>query len=84
MSNIMVRCPTTGDQISTGIETDQATFDRLPVVTSRLLCPACGKEHAWAKQEAWLDGGAPSASSPESPVDRSVNAAHWTAGLPSS
>jgi hypothetical protein len=56
MSVIMIRCPDTGEDISTGIDTDSITFRRLPKVTARLLCPACGKEHVWATDCAWLDG----------------------------
>ncbi len=56
MSVIMIRCPDTGQDISTGIDTDTRTFRRLPRVGSRILCPACGKEHVWVKDGAWLNG----------------------------
>ena len=58
MSNIMIRCPQTGEDVSTGIATNAATFDQLPDVAARLLCPACGKEHMWKRDAAWLDGSA--------------------------
>jgi len=56
MSSMMIACPTTGRPVSTGIETEPAVFKRLPKVTSRLICPACGQEHIWTVASAWLCG----------------------------
>jgi hypothetical protein len=61
MSVVVIRCPTTGRTISTGIETDQSTFDKLPDVRTHSRCPLCGFEHFWWKREAWLADIAPSA-----------------------
>lgn len=52
---IMIRCPATGRAVSTGIEV--VSTDQLPVVTARLVCPACGSIHEWTKQAAWLASG---------------------------
>ncbi len=54
MSVIMVKCPNTGRELSTGIETDQAGFDRLPRMLTYSRCPLCRLEHGWWKSEAWL------------------------------
>jgi hypothetical protein len=54
MGIVMIRCPNTGRDISTGIDTDQASFDRLPDVLSHSRCPVCGLEHSWWKREARL------------------------------
>jgi hypothetical protein len=54
MSKIMIRCPESGSQISTGIDCDGATFDLLPFVVSHAHCPKCGKQHSWSKSDAWL------------------------------
>jgi hypothetical protein len=54
VSVIMVKCPNTGRELSTGIETDQAGFDRLPRMLTYSRCPLCRLEHAWWKREAWL------------------------------
>jgi hypothetical protein len=35
MGVVTIRCPNTGQDISTGIDTDQASFDRLPDVRIR-------------------------------------------------
>ncbi len=54
MGAVTIRCPRTGRPISTGIETEPAVFDRLPVVKALLRCPVCGEEHVWTAKEAWL------------------------------
>jgi hypothetical protein len=54
MGIVMIRCPTTGREISTGIETDAASFAAVPDVLAHSPCPWCGLEHAWWKREAWL------------------------------
>jgi hypothetical protein len=40
-AGVMVRCPTTGRELSTGVEMDTATFERLPDIHSRIKCPLC-------------------------------------------
>jgi len=57
MSSVMIKCPNTGETVSTAIETEPAVFRRLPNVSSRMLCPACGKEHVWTTGSAWLSNG---------------------------
>ena len=49
---VMVRCPNTGRERSTGIEMDAATFSQLPDVRSNMKCPTT--------REAWLGDPAPS------------------------
>ena len=58
-SVVMVRCPATGRELSTGVEMDAATFERLPDIRSRMRCPVCSLDHDWSTRDAWLD--APSA-----------------------
>ncbi len=52
----MIKCPGTGRAVSTGIEIEPAVFRRLPNMSARMLCPACGKEHVWMTASAWLSG----------------------------
>src|ERR1700720_3883487 len=52
MGVVMIRCPRTGDEVSTGLEMDQATWEGLPVVPSRMHCPACRAEHVWSRTYA--------------------------------
>jgi hypothetical protein len=54
MGIVMFRCPATGRDIPTGIEIDQASFDRMPVFFARTYCPLCRAEHQWFAQEAWV------------------------------
>ena len=54
MASVMIVCPETRREIYTGIETDEASFAKLPDVLSRTQCPLCGQEHAWTRQNAWL------------------------------
>jgi hypothetical protein len=55
MGIIMINCPATGHGVSTGIEV--CATDQLPIVTATTVCPACGRVHAWTKNEAWLVNG---------------------------
>jgi hypothetical protein len=57
---VMVKCPNTGRELSTGIEMDAATFKRLPDIRSQLMCPICKVDHVWSTREAWLGNPAPS------------------------
>jgi hypothetical protein len=52
MAMVMIKCPRSGAPVFTGIETDAATFERLPDTESRVLCPSCGGEHLWRKSDA--------------------------------
>ena len=54
MSTVMIRCPNTGLPVSTAIETEPSIFRRLPKVSARMRCPACGQEHLWSVSSAWL------------------------------
>src|SRR2546430_2287795 len=42
LSVLMIRCPNTGRLISTGIETDEHSFGRIPDVLAHTRCPVCG------------------------------------------
>ncbi len=56
----MIRCPVTGREFSTGIETDQRSLDLIPETVTQSLCPHCGTHHAWSKLDARLcESGAP-------------------------
>jgi hypothetical protein len=59
MGVITIRCPRTGMQVSTGLETDEASFEAMPSVGSTMHCPACGAEHVWSKNHAKLVSGSP-------------------------
>src|SRR5262245_7159177 len=52
---IMIKCPQTGEEVSTGIVTTASSHCRLPDTFTFFRCPACGSEHGWWKWEARLD-----------------------------
>ena len=52
MGIIMIKCPVTGRDVSTGIET--MGIEELPAVTAKMVCPACGRVHDWITTNAWL------------------------------
>ena len=56
MSSVMISCPATGHPVSTAIETEPSVFRKLPKVSARMHCPACGQEHLWTVSSAWLAG----------------------------
>jgi len=57
---VMVKCPNTGRELSTGIEMDAATFKGLLDIRSQLMCPICKVDHVWSTRDAWLGNPAPS------------------------
>jgi hypothetical protein len=57
MSTIMIKCPQTGEAVSTGIEVERDTFVALPDASAQMRCPACGEDHIWRKAQAWLADG---------------------------
>jgi hypothetical protein len=60
VSVVMVRCPNTGRELSTGIEMDAATFEQLPDIRSHIECPVCRLDHIWSTRKAWLGNPPPS------------------------
>ena len=62
MSTLVFVCPTTGQQISTGIEIDRASYSSLPRTKTQLSCPRCHNDHLLASVWAWLDSNDPQVS----------------------
>jgi len=56
MSSVMIKCPSTGRSVSTAIETEPSVLRLLPKIAARMRCPACGQEHVWMTNSAWLAG----------------------------
>ena len=54
MGVILITCPNTGVEFSTGIHADADTFNSLADVLVRSHCPHCGLQHNWWKREARL------------------------------
>jgi hypothetical protein len=58
---LVITCPVTGKEFSTGIETDERSLELIPDTMAQSVCPHCGSEHAWSKFDARLSETAPSA-----------------------
>jgi hypothetical protein len=43
MSTLIFVYPTTGHQVSTGVEVDRSSFKSLPRTKTSIFCPRCGK-----------------------------------------
>jgi hypothetical protein len=52
MGIITVRCPTTGQHVSTGVVIDAEAFAIVDFQGQRFCCDACGEVHAWEKKDA--------------------------------
>jgi len=57
---LVVKCPTTGKDFSTGILTDEDSLSLTPRELTRSHCPHCGVEHAWWTKDAKLVPALPS------------------------
>jgi hypothetical protein len=54
MGVVMIKCPETGREISTGMVTDRARFRAMPVFFALAYCPHCRTHHEWFAQQAWV------------------------------
>jgi tetrahydromethanopterin S-methyltransferase subunit B len=51
-------CPTTRQEVDSGVESEISTLLRIRDQTMRALCPACGKWHEWPVRDAFLSKAA--------------------------
>ena len=54
MGVVMIKCPKTGREISTGITTDRVRFNSTPVFFASTYCPICCATHEWFAKDAWV------------------------------
>ncbi len=54
MAVVVFTCPVTGDDVSTGIETDPDSFALVDAFDVRLRCPLCGDRHNWSELKGRL------------------------------
>jgi hypothetical protein len=57
MGVLMIKCPQTGRDISTGWVADREGFRAMPVFIARTFCPICRTDHEWFAQQAWVCEG---------------------------
>jgi hypothetical protein len=55
MGMIMIRCPKTGQAISTDRYVEPAAFRSTAVFFSRTYCPLCRIMHEWFAKDAWVE-----------------------------
>jgi hypothetical protein len=51
---VTIKCPDTGQEVPTGIVMTPAEFEHAALTGNVLRCPACGRMHAWTRQEAFF------------------------------
>jgi hypothetical protein len=61
MGVVMIKCPKTGREISTGITMDRVRFNSTPVFFASTYCPICRASHEWFAKDAWVCDSAPTA-----------------------
>jgi hypothetical protein len=54
MGVLLISCPETGREFSTGIQLDEVTFRMLTATLSIAYRPYCRAEHRWTPREARL------------------------------
>ena len=67
MGTLVFVCPTTGHEVSTGVEVDRSNYKRLSRTKTAVFCPRCRKNHILAAIWAWLVDEVP-----ESPDDSTL------------
>jgi len=59
MGRLMVRCPMTDRNFSTGINTERENFKLNSNTTITAHCPYCGQDHSLRPRDAWLAESVP-------------------------
>ena len=55
MAILVIRCPATDQDVSTGIAIDRDSFEVLSrQIGGRAMCPHCATDHDWTKDDAWI------------------------------
>ena len=52
---ISIRCPATGELVSTGMSMERDSFYRSVLTGNSVKCPHCGITHIWTNAEAIID-----------------------------
>jgi hypothetical protein len=64
MGTLVFVCPSTGHEVSTGVEVDRSNFKKLSRTKTAIFCPRCHRNHKLSVIWAWLVDKVP-----ESPDD---------------
>jgi hypothetical protein len=61
MGVLLITCPATGKELSTGLQIDEKDAVTLPDYETATLCPYCGQLHRWRpKDTRWVEALPPS------------------------
>jgi hypothetical protein len=84
VGTLMIKCPNTGIEISTGLTADGPSFSSTPVFYSRTYCPICRMHHDWFATEAWVcDHDVSMQADCDAPRVRTSVLAAWALRVPS-
>jgi hypothetical protein len=54
-ASVMITCPVTGKEVSTGFSSvSTVAFQRIQLERLLFRCSACGEDHVWSKEDAYL------------------------------
>jgi hypothetical protein len=65
MGLLVIKCPVSGREFSTGIQRDADSFARMKNEAAQTRCPYCLTQHSWRPLDARLVDALPSAESIE-------------------
>jgi hypothetical protein len=51
---VAIKCPTTGQEVPTGVVTSISNVATLPKGETEFQCPACGLTHSWSTKDMFL------------------------------
>jgi hypothetical protein len=55
MADIVIKCPSTGETVATGLTMEPAEFEKADDIGMHTFqCPACDETHTWNKRDAFL------------------------------
>ena len=54
MAKVMIKCPTSGKPVFTGMAMDKSSFEVASLSRNSVKCPHCGNMHTWDKKDAYL------------------------------
>ena len=58
MEHLFFVCPTTRQEVDSGVESEISTLLRIRQQTIRAICPACDQWHEWPVRDAFLSKAA--------------------------
>ena len=54
MAELMIKCPSTGKYLSTGVQMDRASLKSSHFEGNQTRCPHCDEAHVWGSKDCYL------------------------------